>query len=432
MDYKQSPDIKYAPDADEFFLTMVDPLSDTENLHFVWISSNIENINCNRWWYNTSILDTPIEDNTYEFTACTYVENWLLSLHPMDIQADTPWNNDYLTKTLALCYLYHDKETDEIKWPHEFQSGWVSDPHFAYYYDGQYVLETAPSYKPEMSTGKNRVYMVSEHYNETSDIYQIVYKSTVTDLDKLLGTRGGGPMGMEKYADIEAWPWQQYLLEGTDPDISANGSDVYVVCSSQNIVGDNDIICAYSSDNGDNWNYSFVANEPNIDEKYPAVYATETGVYCCYVKSGNLYLVVSKDKGVTWSEPVKINDVDGYVVEEPGTVDLLDTGVVWTDSRNGNKDIYFDILNHPPNKPSRPSGKTNGKTGKEYIYTTSTVDPDKDNVFYLFDWGNGMTSFILGPYNSGEECNASGIWFEKGNYAMHQVYGLKKEIMKLR
>ena len=27
-----------------------------------------------------------------------------------------------------------------------------------------------------------------------------------------------------------------------------------------------------------------------------------------------------------------------------------------------------------------------------------------------------MTSFILGPYNSGEECNASGIWFEKGNY----------------
>ncbi len=72
--------------------------------------------------------------------------------------------------------------------------------------------------------------------------------------------------------------------------------------------------------------------------------------------------------------------------------------------------------NNPPNKPSKPSGEINGKTGEEYIYTTSTTDPDNDNVYYLFDWGNGMTSFIQGPYESGEECSGSGIWFEEGNY----------------
>ncbi|GAH35206.1 unnamed protein product, partial [marine sediment metagenome] len=72
--------------------------------------------------------------------------------------------------------------------------------------------------------------------------------------------------------------------------------------------------------------------------------------------------------------------------------------------------------NQRPNKPSRPLGEINGNIGKEYNYTSSTTDPDGDDIFYLFDWGNDITSFILGPYESGEECIASGIWFEKGNY----------------
>jgi hypothetical protein len=42
-----------------------------------------------------------------------------------------------------------------------------------------------------------------------------------------------------------------------------------------------------------------------------------------------------------------------------------------------------------------------------------------------------MTSFILGPYNSGEECNASGIWFEKGNYEIKvkaiDIHGAESE-----
>jgi hypothetical protein len=69
--------------------------------------------------------------------------------------------------------------------------------------------------------------------------------------------------------------------------------------------------------------------------------------------------------------------------------------------------------NNPPNKPNKPSGKINGKTGEEYTYTSSTTDPEGDNVFYLFDWGNGETSFILGPYESGTECSASNIWFDE-------------------
>ena len=97
----------------------------------------------------------------------------------------------------------------------------------------------------------------------------------------------------------------------------------------------------------------------------------------------------------------------------------------------GGQDIWLvkfsSFENQRPDKPSRPSGETNGKIGEEYIYTTSTTDLDGDEIFYLFDWGNGMTSFILGPYSSGEECNASGIWFDEGNYEIrvkaHDIHG---------
>jgi len=97
----------------------------------------------------------------------------------------------------------------------------------------------------------------------------------------------------------------------------------------------------------------------------------------------------------------------------------------------GRKFFYNVIINHPPEKPAKPSGPISGKAGEEYIYKSSTTDPDGDDVFYLFDWGNGMTSFILGPYNSGEECSASGIWFEKGNYEIKvksiDIHGAESE-----
>ena len=72
--------------------------------------------------------------------------------------------------------------------------------------------------------------------------------------------------------------------------------------------------------------------------------------------------------------------------------------------------------NNRPNKPSRPSGPTSGKSGTEYVFTSSATDPDGDQLYYLFDWGGGFTSFWLGPYESGEECSASHVWFEIGNY----------------
>ncbi len=335
----QSPDIKYSPDANEFFLTMIDPLDERFNNYFIWIPGDIVSAKSATWLVNGSLNTLPPYSG-YGDAACSYVKNWFLNLYTVNVEANVPWNHNFLTKTLAIIYAYHNKQTDEILMPQDVY------PNGAYgrYYDAHYILQTSPSYKPEMATGINRTYMVTEYYNETSKKYQIIYKATITDVDKLLGTRGGGPQNMDKYADIECWPWQMYLMDGRDPDISADENNVCVVCMSKSIYGDWDIMCAYSEDNGKNWRYSYVAEEHYVDEKYPAVCVSGERIYCSYVKRGNLYLVESNDGGITWGKEFKVNDKEGTVAEESGTVDLTDTGVVWTDIRNGKRDIYFTSI----------------------------------------------------------------------------------------
>jgi|GEM_PF-929970 len=71
--------------------------------------------------------------------------------------------------------------------------------------------------------------------------------------------------------------------------------------------------------------------------------------------------------------------------------------------------------NQPPNKPNKPSGETSGKLNTPYIYSTSTTDPDGDQVYYQWDWGDGSTSSWLGPYNSGTTINTTHAWTVKSS-----------------
>jgi hypothetical protein len=74
--------------------------------------------------------------------------------------------------------------------------------------------------------------------------------------------------------------------------------------------------------------------------------------------------------------------------------------------------------NSPPAIPQKPSGQTSGKINVEYTYTTITTDPNHDQIYYNWSWGDGTTSGWLGPYDSGELTQAKHTWTKKGSYGI--------------
>ncbi len=69
----------------------------------------------------------------------------------------------------------------------------------------------------------------------------------------------------------------------------------------------------------------------------------------------------------------------------------------------------------PPNKPVI-TGPTSGKPGIEYTFNATTTDPDGDQIYYMFDWGDGSYSEWLGPYNPGYTIQAKHSWENQGTY----------------
>jgi hypothetical protein len=74
--------------------------------------------------------------------------------------------------------------------------------------------------------------------------------------------------------------------------------------------------------------------------------------------------------------------------------------------------------NNPPNKPVKPSGQLRGKIGVSYPYSSSTTDPDGDQLYYWFDWGDGTNSGWVGPFASGIIANANHTWTIKNIYSI--------------
>lgn len=78
--------------------------------------------------------------------------------------------------------------------------------------------------------------------------------------------------------------------------------------------------------------------------------------------------------------------------------------------------LAIPTYNTPPETPEAPTGPTQGVTGVEYAFTTRTTDPEGGQVYYMWNWGDGITSNWLGPYNSGAMALASHTWNEAKNY----------------
>ena len=155
-----------------------------------------------------------------------------------------------------------------------------------------------------------------------------------------------------------------------------------------------------------------------------------------HITSDNHYVLCGTTKSRLNKNDVyvcKINEEDGEIIwkeiigltgsDYGKSICLTDDGsivVVGQTNSYGekNSDIWLVKLseNSPPEKPERPIGQTTGKKGEEYAYSTSTTDVDDNQIYYLFDWGDGTNSGWVGPYASGGPAEIAHSWTENGNY----------------
>ena len=118
-------------------------------------------------------------------------------------------------------------------------------------------------------------------------------------------------------------------------------------------------------------------------------------------------------------------------MQNPGIENEADYKTILEYQLFGDPTLSISEDSLPPAQPSKPDGPTNGEINEEYVYTTSTTDPNDDQVYYLFDWGDGTYSGWLGPYNSGEEIYAIKTWTKEGDYEIRvkarDIHGVQSE-----
>jgi hypothetical protein len=84
----------------------------------------------------------------------------------------------------------------------------------------------------------------------------------------------------------------------------------------------------------------------------------------------------------------------------------------------GNPDLGITLVltNYPPETPAQPSGIVEGLPGVEYQFSSSTMDPEEDSLYYLLDWADETASGWLGPYASAQICIGSHVWSSSGEF----------------
>lgn len=130
-----------------------------------------------------------------------------------------------------------------------------------------------------------------------------------------------------------------------NPSISVSGKYAYIVCE-DDANGNNDVVC-YSTTSGHYWRKHAVTNS-GLDEVSPVITADGQKAGCLFVKNGNLYESKTEDGGLTWSDPIQINEIEGTVQDGYRAIDAAGIFGVWTDKRENEYELYIDEVGPSP------------------------------------------------------------------------------------
>jgi outer membrane protein assembly factor BamB len=78
--------------------------------------------------------------------------------------------------------------------------------------------------------------------------------------------------------------------------------------------------------------------------------------------------------------------------------------------------IFIRSTNQPPNTPSTPNGISVGRVDSSYVFSSSTTDPEGDEIAIRFTWGDGDTSYWSSLTASGNTVSKSHYWSNSDTY----------------
>ena len=150
-----------------------------------------------------------------------------------------------------------------------------------------------------------------------------------------------------------------------------------------------------------------------LDWFYSGEYVTEKGFEKLCIDSFQAYKDGAMTFGEMWSGAISSDIYPG--------MDALDHKTVEEFQPLGDPTLAIRSDSQPPNKPMMPSGPPGGKVGTELTYTTSAVDPEGDQVYYMFDWGDGTKSGWIGPFSSGDNGSADHKWSTEDTFTIRAI-----------
>ena len=97
-------------------------------------------------------------------------------------------------------------------------------------------------------------------------------------------------------------------------------------------------------------------------------------------------------------------------------INCSEKGILFNDCNFSNISIKcFSPNNICPVDPIL-NGSSSGASGINYYYNSTTYDINNDQLFYMYDWGDGNITNWQGPYWSNGSLNLSHSWAEEGGY----------------